>query len=164
MPNILLTRIDNRLIHGQVGVTWTKTLGANLLLVANDAVANDPMQQKMMAVTAKSSGAGFRFFSLEKTAAIISKAAPERKIFIICKTPADVRYLVEHGVPIKDLNVGNMHFSKGQRAISKNVYVDDSDYADLKAIEAADVNVFIQDVPGDEKLKIEQFKKGENAL
>lgn len=44
MPNILLTRIDNRLIHGQVGVTWTKTLGANLLLVANDAVANDPMQ------------------------------------------------------------------------------------------------------------------------
>ena len=55
MPNILLTRIDNRLIHGQVGVTWTKTLGANLLLVANDAVANDSMQQKLMAVTAKSS-------------------------------------------------------------------------------------------------------------
>ena len=43
MPNILLTRIDNRLINGQAGVTWTKTLGANLLLVANDAVANDPM-------------------------------------------------------------------------------------------------------------------------
>ena len=103
-------------------------------------------------------------FSLEKTAAIISKAAPEQKIFIICKTPADVRYLVEHGVPIKDLNVGNMHFSKGKRAISKKVYVDDNDYADLNAIEAAGVNVFIQDVPGDEKLKIEQFKKGENAL
>lgn len=108
-----------------------------------------------MAVTAKSSGAGVRFFSLEKTAAIISKAAPEQKIFIICKTPADVRYLVEHGVPIKDLNVGNMHFSEGKRAISKKVYVDDNDYADLKAIEAAGVNVFIQDVPGDEKLKIE---------
>ena len=55
MPNILLTRIDNRLIHGQVGVTWTKTLGANLLMVANDEVANDPMQQKLMTVTAKSS-------------------------------------------------------------------------------------------------------------
>ena len=48
-----------------------------------------------------------------------------------------------------------MHFSKGKRAINKKVYVDDSDYADLKAIEAAGVNVFIQDVPGDEKLKIE---------
>ena len=29
-PNILLTRIDNRLVHGQVGVTWTSTIGANL--------------------------------------------------------------------------------------------------------------------------------------
>ena len=57
-----------------------------------------------------------------------------------------------------------MHFSKGKRAISKKVYVDDSDYDDLKTIEAAGVNVFIQDVPGDEKLKIEQFKKGENVL
>lgn len=32
-PNILLTRIDNRLVHGQVGVTWTSTIGANLLVV-----------------------------------------------------------------------------------------------------------------------------------
>ena len=155
MPNILLTRIDNRLIHGQVGVTWTTQLGANLLLVANDDVAKDETQQKLMAVTAKSSGAGVRFFSLEKTAAIIERAAPEQKIFIICKTPKDVRYLVEHGVPIKDVNVGNMHFSEGKRAISKKVYVDDADYADLKAIEAAGVNVFIQDIPGTEKLKID---------
>ena len=35
-PNILLTRIDNRLVHGQVGVTWTSTIGANLLVVVDD--------------------------------------------------------------------------------------------------------------------------------
>ncbi|VTR40506.1 PTS system N-acetylgalactosamine-specific transporter subunit IIB [Serratia fonticola] len=27
MPNILMTRIDNRLVHGQVGVTWTNYAG-----------------------------------------------------------------------------------------------------------------------------------------
>lgn len=67
MPNILLTRIDNRLVHGQVGVTWTKTIGANLLLVANDEASQDKIQQQLMSVTAKSSGVGIRFFSLEKT-------------------------------------------------------------------------------------------------
>lgn len=41
MPNILLTRIDNRLIHGQVATQWSGVLGANLLLVANDAVAKE---------------------------------------------------------------------------------------------------------------------------
>jgi len=40
-PNILLTRIDNRLVHGQVGVTWTSTIGANLLIVVDDDVAKD---------------------------------------------------------------------------------------------------------------------------
>ena len=47
-PNILLTRIDNRLVHGQVGVTWTSTIGANLLVVVDDVVANDDIQQKLM--------------------------------------------------------------------------------------------------------------------
>ena len=155
MPNILLTRIDNRYIHGQVGVTWTTSIGANLLVVADDEVANNAMMQQLMAVTAKSSGAGVRFFTLEKTAAIINKAAPNQKIFIICKTPASVRYLVEHGVPIKDVNVGNMHFSEGKRQISEKVYVDDQDMADLKAIEACGVNVFIQDVPTSKKQPIE---------
>lgn len=57
-PNILLTRVDNRLIHGQVGVTWTMTLGANLLLVADDDTAANPVMQELMATTAESSGAG----------------------------------------------------------------------------------------------------------
>lgn len=47
MPNILLTRIDNRLVHGQVGVTWTKTIGANLLLVANDEASQDKISSNL---------------------------------------------------------------------------------------------------------------------
>jgi len=119
MPNILLTRIDNRLVHGQVGVTWTKTIGANLLLVANDETSQDKIQQQLMSVTAKSSGVGIRFFSLEKTAAIIGRAAPNQKIFIVAKTPQDVRTLIDKGVPIKEVNVGNMHFSEGKHQLTK---------------------------------------------
>lgn len=155
MPNILLTRIDNRLVHGQVGVTWTKTIGANLLVVADDAASEDALQQQLMSVTAKSSGAGIRFFSIQKTADIIGRAAPNQKIFIICKTPHDVRRLVEAGVELKDVNVGNMHFSDGKRALSKKVYVDDQDMEDLKFLASKGINVFIQDVPGDTKQTIE---------
>ncbi len=45
-PNILLTRIDNRLVHGQVGITWTSTIGANLLVVVDDVVANDDIRKR----------------------------------------------------------------------------------------------------------------------
>lgn len=157
MPNILLTRIDNRLIHGQVGVTWTMTLGANLILVADDEVADNELMQQLMAATAKSSGASVRFFTIQKTIDVIHKAADRQKIFIVCKTPADVRKLIEGGVPIQEVNVGNMHFSQGKRQISKKVYVDDADMEDLKAIRDAGVELYIQDVPGDVKERIKEI-------
>ena len=153
-PNILLTRIDNRLVHGQVGVTWTKTLGANLIVLADDEVANDSLQQTIMSMTAESSGCGIRFFTLEKTAAIIGNAAPEQKIFLICRTPADVRRLVELGVKLKDVNVGNMHYAEGKRPLTKKVYVDDKDLEDLRFLASQGINVYAQDVPGDAIEKI----------
>lgn len=43
MPDIMLTRIDNRLVHGQVGVAWASSLGGcNLIVVADDIAAKDP--------------------------------------------------------------------------------------------------------------------------
>lgn len=153
-PHILLTRIDNRLVHGQVGVTWTKTLGANLILVANDDASQDELQQKLMKSTADSSGAQIRFFTLQKTIDIIGKAADRQKIFIVVKTPADAAALVKGGVPIKEVNVGNMHFSAGKEEVTKKVYVDQKDKDDLMELVHAGVNVYIEDVPGDPKTPV----------
>lgn len=88
---------------------------------------------------------------------MIHKAADRQKIFIVCKTPKDVRKLIEGGVPIQEVNVGNMHFSQGKRQISKKVYVDDADMDDLKAIRDAGVEIYIQDVPGDIKERIKEI-------
>ena len=150
-PNILLTRIDNRLVHGQVGVTWTSTIGANHVVVVDDVVAGDEIQQKLMGIAAETYGFGIRYFTIEKTINVIAKAAPHQKIFLICRTPDTVRKLLEGGVPLKDVNVGNMHFSEGKKQISSKVYVDEKDISDLRFIRDQGVNVFIQDVPGDSK-------------
>ncbi|WP_108648944.1 PTS N-acetylgalactosamine transporter subunit IIB [Dongshaea marina] len=126
MPNILLTRIDNRLVHGQVGVTWTNSLGANLVLVANDAVAGDTVRQNLMDMVV-SEGVQTRYFSLQKTIDVIHKAADRQKILIVCETPQDVLTLVRGGVPISKVNVGNMHFSEGKTQVHKTVSVDGDD-------------------------------------
>lgn len=149
--NILLTRIDNRLVHGQVGVTWTQTLNANLIVVADDVVAEDELQKSLMTVTAKSSNVGIRFFTIQKTADVIDKASPDQHIFLVVRNPQSARALVEKGVHLKDLNVGNMHFAPGKRELSKKVYVDDTDMDDLKFIVSTGTNVFIQDVTGTQK-------------
>lgn len=150
-PNILLTRVDNRLVHGQVGLTWTMSIGANLILVADDKVVEDKFQQDLMRVIADTSGAGIRFFTLEKTIKVINKAIDTQKIFLVCRTLEDARKLIEGGVPIDKLNIGNLHYVKGKKSISKKVYVNEKDLEDLEAIKNTDIKVFIQDVPGDLK-------------
>ena len=153
MANILLTRIDNRLIHGQVGVTWVNHLGANLILVANDEVASNPVQQNLMEMVVPDM-IQTRFFTIEKTIKIIHKAADRQKIFLVCKTPQDVLKLIEGGVPIKDLNIGNMHFSEGKVQISSTVSVDEDDKKTLRKIIDDGVNVEIRRVPT-EKVEVD---------
>ena len=63
-PNIVMVRVDNRLIHGQVATQWTSTVGANLLLVANDDVAKSKMRQNLMNMAAPQ-GVATRYFSIQ---------------------------------------------------------------------------------------------------
>lgn len=147
VPNIVLCRIDNRLVHGQVGVTWLSHSKANLILIADDDVANDKLQQDIMRMTASHYNVQIRFFTIDHTAEIIGKAAPSQRIFILTKTPHQMLALVKKGVPIKEVNVGNMHFSEGKKPISSRVYADAEDIAALKELEQKLERLYFQDVP-----------------
>jgi PTS system galactosamine-specific IIB component len=153
MPDIVHARIDNRLVHGQVGNSWVGATGANLVVVADDEVAVDPIQKSLMKMTADSSGCGIRFFSIQKTIDIIGKASPSQHIFLIVQNPKVMRALVEGGVPLKEVNVGNMHATPGKRVLREShVYVDDDDVADIEAMKEAGVKLYIQILPGDKKI------------
>lgn len=156
MSNILLVRIDNRLIHGQVGITWVNHLRANLILVANDKAANDTVQQNLMEMVVPDSIAT-RFFTLQKTIDVIHKASESQHIFIVCKTPQDVLKLVEGGVPIKKVNVGNMHFSKGKTQISSTVSIDEDDKDTFRKLKSMGVQLEIRRVP-DEVIDADIYK------
>lgn len=154
-PNIVLARIDNRLVHGQVGNAWAGASKANLIVVADDDCANDEIQKSVMKMTADSVGIGIRFFTLQKTIEIIHKASPKQHIFIVCKTPENMLKLIEGGVPIKSVNVGNMHVKPGKRVLHEaHVYVDDKDMADFEAMKKRGIDVYIQIAPGDKKYKV----------
>ena len=145
-PNILLTRIDNRLIHGQVATQWTSTIGANLILVANDDVAGNKMRQKLMDMAAPQ-GVATRYFSVQKTIDVIHKAAARQHIFLIVENPEDALRLVKGGVPIKKLNIGNMHMSEGKRQVATSVAVNDEDVAAFKELQELGVELEIRRVP-----------------
>ena len=45
---IIQIRVDDRLIHGQIAVVWSKHFATNHLVVANDQAAKNEVQQMSM--------------------------------------------------------------------------------------------------------------------
>ena len=83
-----------------------------------------------------------RYWTIEKTINTIHKAADRQMIFIICDNPHDVLKLVEGGVPIKKVNIGNMHMAEGKRQVATSVAVNDEDVAAFKKEWNWNLNVF----------------------
>ena len=146
MLNLVLVRIDNRLVHGQVATQWCGSVGANLLLVSNDEVSTNTLRQGLMDMAAPSY-AQTRYWSIDKTIKNIQKASDKQKVFIVCETPQDVLKLVEGGVPIKKVNIGNMHMSEGKRQVVGSVAVDASDVAAFKRMQELGVELEIRRIP-----------------
>ena len=104
------------------------------------------MRQNLMKMAAPT-GVATRFFSLQHTIEIIGKASPKQKIFIICENPEDVLTLVKGGVPIKKVNIGNMHMAEGKRQVATSVAVSDEDVAAFKELQERGVELEIRRVP-----------------
>ena len=104
------------------------------------------MRQNLMKMAAPA-GVSTRFFSLQKTIDVIGKASPRQKIFIVAETPEDVLTLVKGGVPIKKVNIGNMHMSEGKRQVATSVAVNDEDVAAFKELQELGVELEIRRVP-----------------
>lgn len=131
-PNIVMTRVDERLIHGQ-GQLWIKSLGVNTVIVANDAVSTDSIQQTLMKSVLPSSIA-VRFFTLQKVIDIIHKANPAQTIFIIVKDVQDALTLKQGGVPFETLNIGNIHNAPGKQQVTRSIFIDENDKAALREL------------------------------
>lgn len=131
-PNIVMARIDERLIHGQ-GQLWIKYLNCNTVIVANDVVAEDTIQQTLMKTVVPSSIA-LRFFSIQKVIDIIHKASPAQTIFLIIKDLKDAQTLIKGGVPITTLNVGNLHNAPGKEQVTRSIFLDAEDKAIIREL------------------------------
>lgn len=155
-PNIVMTRIDERLVHGQ-GQLWVKALGVNTCIVANDDTAQDAMAQTLMKTVIPKEIA-MRFYPVQKVIDIIHKANPAQTIFLIVKDCKDVLKLVEGGVPIKKVNIGNIHNAEGKEKVTRSIFLGKEDKDALRTmIETYDIAFDTQTTPngGDGSVQVD---------
>lgn len=157
MP-IVLTRIDNRLIHGQVAVSWSSHVDANLIVVVDDDVAKDKTQQMLLDMAAPPE-VSTRYFSIEEAIRKIPKAAPNQRIFLLTKDVDIIVKLVKGGIPIKAVNVGNMHFKEGKKQISAAISVDENDIKAFKELNGLGIRCEARRVPAESGIDVMRLIK-----
>ena len=108
MEGIIHIRIDDRLIHGQVATQWTNDLGATRIMAINDEVATNPTLKTVLRMAAPPNVS--TSIITRETAVKNIKAGKYagQKVLIVVKSPFDILYLIEQGLEIKTINVGNM--------------------------------------------------------
>ncbi|ESV54977.1 PTS system mannose/fructose/N-acetylgalactosamine-transporter subunit IIB [Streptococcus thoraltensis] len=110
-------RVDDRLIHGQVAVVWTKELNAPLLVVANDEAAANEITQMTLKM-AVPNGMKLLIRSVEDAIAVFNDPrAQDKRIFVIVNTIRDATEIAKKVPSVETVNVANVgRFDKSDPA------------------------------------------------
>lgn len=146
---IVAARIDGRLIHGQVANLWTTKLNiSRIMVVDNDVVTND--LEKTGLKLATPAGVKLSVLTEEKAAAnILAGRYDSQRLLIVARKPDRFLSLIEKGVELKELNVGNMSQTPETRSVTRSVNVVDEDIKVFDAIKAHGTKIVHQMVPND---------------
>lgn len=152
---IKLTRIDDRLLHGQVSFTWTPAVSADCLVVANDKVAGDEFM-KMTLNLAKPTAAKLLIKSLADTITFLNDPRSQTmKILVLISSVKDAAVLAGGVKEIQSINFGGLRTREGTRLISKAIAVTDEDIEIVKELLAKGIELEVRQVPTDKKVFVE---------
>jgi len=154
MSEIVLTRIDDRLIHGQVMTAWVKKTRANHILIIDNEVAKDEFMSEVLKMSAPS-GITITVKSLEDAFGFLEESqAKKEKFILLVKGPGIILSLVEHGITIKKLVVGGMGAKANRRVLYKNIAASEEERAIFKKIISKGVPVVIHIIPDQKEIDL----------
>ncbi|MCX2961290.1 PTS system mannose/fructose/N-acetylgalactosamine-transporter subunit IIB [Rodentibacter caecimuris] len=155
---ICFSRIDDRLIHGQVVTTWVNLFKVEQIVVLNDKLAIDQTQKNILTMAAPQ-GIKVVVLTIEKFAEIYQTKGLSRRTMLLFTNSIDVLSTVNAGVPINELNVGGMRFQEGRTQLTKALSVTNEERSAFQQLLDKEVTVTIQMVPNDEKINLAEVIK-----
>lgn len=147
--SIVLVRIDNRLLHGQVLEAWVPAVNANCIVVANDQAAAAPFQRTLMEA-AVPRGIKVVVDSVAGIAQILHRGDLDTyRVLLLYATSRDALAGFRQGVEFAELNLGNMHAGAGKMKLSCTIALAPEDIENLQQLEARGVRIMSQCIPAD---------------
>jgi PTS system mannose-specific IIB component len=147
--SLRLVRIDDRLIHGQVVAGWLRALGAERIVIVDDASARDEFLREVLTLAAPQ-GVPVEVAGVADGAArLIALAGTPESVMVLARNPRTVLALRVAGVPIEVVDLGGMGSGPGRRRLHKTISVSPDELRELRELEQLGTRVEIQIVADD---------------
>ena len=158
MGKVINVRLDDRLIHGQIIASWINSIQCNRIVVADDKVANDKFQMSLLKMACPKSIA-LDIKTVEEAAKFLKETTDLSKVFLIFGNVDSATRLVDLGVDIDYINIGNIASNKKRKQYSKSLWLTDEEKEKFDKLKDRGINLIVQVVPSEKAVDYSSLVK-----
>ena len=153
MP-VVLYRVDERLIHGQVVIGWGHELRPDRYVIVDDDLAESDWEQELYRLGAGTADVSFETAS-HAIEALEGYAADPARTIVLTRDVATMRRLAESGGMVgRTVNVGGLHHAPGRTKVLTYVHLSPQEVEDVQGILDAGARVQARDLPDAPKVDL----------
>ena len=138
MRNVVLARIDERLLHGQVCTKWMQATHANVIVLADDDLVNDKFTCKIF-MGMKPAGTELQIFTVDQAIESLKEDSPENeKVMLLTKCAQSFLRMNEAGVVYDKIICGSAAVSGNKygkrKKLIRDLFASDSEKDAMRAL------------------------------
>ncbi len=147
--DVVLARVDSRLVHGQVVTSWVQAVHPNRIIVVSDQVAHDKLRKKLLEQAAPP-GIYVNVVPVQKIIDVYEDVRfNSTRALLLFETIQDALRTIQGGVALDTLNIGSMAHKEGKVAVNKVLSLDMDDVDAFYELEKMNVTFDVRKVPND---------------
>ena len=156
--SIALYRIDDRLVHGQVMTAWARIFNIAKIIVVDDATAKNAFLCDVMKM-AVPTGCSVQILSVADAVPVLQASEKsDEKTIVLVKAPIALRALIDQGIVIKEINVGNVGAGPGRKAVMRSTQLTKDEYDTLVWMSAQGIHIYFQMLPEAKSMELDKLK------
>lgn len=147
--SVVLYRVDERLVHGQVVIGWGAELRPDRYVVVDDRLSTSEWEQELYLLSLPDGvGADFLDVSTARERLPALESAAERFVVLVRDVDTMVRLSRGGLLEGRTVNLGGIHHAEGRTAVRPYLYLDEADRNRIRELSEAGVRVTGRDLPG----------------
>lgn len=161
---VVLFRVDERLIHGQVVVGWGTHLRPDRILVIDDEVAGSEWEQELYSLGLPPE-IDVGFFDVHEARDRIAEWQDDKpKTIVLTRDIKTMARLAEGGrLRGESVNIGGIHHGPGRRSVLPYVFLSETDETELGRLEDEGVEIEARDLPTARSVPLDELIRPPSA-